>query len=161
VVRLWDPATGAQVRELTGHPGTVRAVAWAPDGSMVASAGDDGVVRLWDPATGTQVRELTGHPGTVRAVAWAPDGSTVASAAGGVVTVWPVPGLAKRPAVELLALGSGGWAAFGDGWHKISGTVNGEFWYVINQCRFEPGVLGPEREGSRPLPLDAPLPGLA
>ncbi|HZN17567.1 MAG TPA: pentapeptide repeat-containing protein, partial [Micromonosporaceae bacterium] len=29
-VTLWDPATGAQVRELTGHPGWVWAVAWAP-----------------------------------------------------------------------------------------------------------------------------------
>ncbi|MFB7128268.1 hypothetical protein, partial [Kitasatospora sp. NPDC056273] len=55
-VRIWDPATGAQVGDpLTGHTGDVNAVAvfTAPDGSpRLATTGDDGTVRIWDPATG-------------------------------------------------------------------------------------------------------------
>ncbi|HET8659652.1 MAG TPA: pentapeptide repeat-containing protein [Micromonosporaceae bacterium] len=152
--------TGAQ-RQVRAAAAAFNAAAFAPDGGLLATGASSGAVTLWDAATGAPVRELSGHTGPVWAVAWAPDGSLVASASGAVIALWPVPAPARRPTVELLAFGSGGWAAFGDGWHKVSGTVNGEFWYVINQCRFEPGVLGPEREGSRPLPLDAPLPGLA
>ena len=79
-VRLWDPATGNQVRELTGTHRWVRAVAFAPDGRLLATAGAGGTVRLWDPATGNQVRELTGHTRGVLAVAFAPDGRLLATA---------------------------------------------------------------------------------
>ena len=63
-VRVWDPATGEQLQQLTGHTGRVNGVAWAPDATRLASAGDDGSVRVWDPATGEQLQQLTGHTGT-------------------------------------------------------------------------------------------------
>ena len=56
------------------------AVAIAPDGTWLASGGDDGTVRIWDPATGQQRAALTGHTGPVTAVAIAPDGTWLASA---------------------------------------------------------------------------------
>jgi len=91
-------------------------------------------------------------------VAWSPDGTRLATGTGQILAIWSWDPPTDAPIAELLPLADGGWAAFGDGWHKISGTVNGEFWYAIGLCRFEPGVLTPEQEGSWPLPLDAPLP---
>ena len=38
---------------LTGHTGRVEAVAVAPDGSWLATGGQDGTVRIWDAATGS------------------------------------------------------------------------------------------------------------
>jgi WD40 repeat protein len=55
-------------------------LAVAPDGSWLASAGDDGKVRVWDLATGTVRHTLTGHISSVRALAVASDGSWLASA---------------------------------------------------------------------------------
>ena len=57
------------------------AVAIAPDGSWLATAGD-GTVRIWDPVTGTQRHALTGHTDTVWAAAIAPDGSSLTIAGG-------------------------------------------------------------------------------
>lgn len=40
-VRLWNAATGEQTRKLEGHNGSVNAVAFSPDGQVVASVPDD------------------------------------------------------------------------------------------------------------------------
>ena len=60
-MRIWDAATGQERATLTGHADEVRAVAVAPDGSWLATGGDDGTVRIWDVATGQQRAALTGH----------------------------------------------------------------------------------------------------
>ena len=91
LVRVWDLATGVQVRELAGHEGGVTSVGISPDGGRVVSGGVDGLVRVWDLATGVQVRELAGHEGGVTSVGISPDGGRVVS--GGVdgsVRVWDV-----------------------------------------------------------------------
>ncbi|MFY1632330.1 NACHT and WD repeat domain-containing protein [Solwaraspora sp. WMMB335] len=87
-VRVWDPDTGEQLVELTGHIGGVRAVAVLPgsDGRHLIVSGDDRSVRVWDPDTGEQLVELTGHTGWVSAVAVLPgsDGRhLIVSGAGG------------------------------------------------------------------------------
>jgi WD40 repeat protein len=46
-VILWDVFTGERLRTLEGHNGSVRSVAWSPDGQMLASGSDDGTVILW------------------------------------------------------------------------------------------------------------------
>ncbi|MFD7778849.1 WD40 repeat domain-containing protein [Streptomyces sp. NPDC059753] len=54
-------------------------VAFSPDGSLLATAGQDGSLRLWDPATGLMVREPLDHSDSVMAVAFSPDGSLLAT----------------------------------------------------------------------------------
>ena len=66
----------------------MRAVAIAPDGTWLATVGDDGTVRIW-AADGTPRATLTGHRDPVIAVAIAPDGTWLATGGGdGTVRTW-------------------------------------------------------------------------
>ncbi|MBO3747215.1 PD40 domain-containing protein [Streptosporangiaceae bacterium NEAU-GS5] len=64
---------------LTGHHAPVRAIAFSPDGSRLATTADDGTALLWDAATGRLVATLRGHSRTVWAAAFSPDGSRLAT----------------------------------------------------------------------------------
>ncbi len=59
------------------HPHEVRAVAYSPDGSMLATGGGDNVARLWNSATGRLLRELKLHTGQILSVVFSPDGKTL------------------------------------------------------------------------------------
>jgi WD40 repeat protein len=51
-VKIWDAATGHEVRTLKGHRGEVRAVCFSPDGKRLASAAREDTLKVWDARTG-------------------------------------------------------------------------------------------------------------
>jgi RNA polymerase sigma factor (sigma-70 family) len=57
-IDLFDTATGKRLVGLPGHEGRIRAIAFAPDGQTLVSAGEDMTVRFWDLAAGRQTREI-------------------------------------------------------------------------------------------------------
>ncbi|MBN1581968.1 MAG: hypothetical protein JXA89_14785, partial [Anaerolineae bacterium] len=52
VLSLWEWSAETKMQVLRGHLDSVRAVAWSPDGSKIASGSDDLTVRIWDAETG-------------------------------------------------------------------------------------------------------------
>ena len=58
-VRLWDVATGQEIRTMNVHTRDVHSVAFSPDGQTLASGSGDKTVRLWDVATGQEKGALT------------------------------------------------------------------------------------------------------
>ena len=97
--RVVDLASSA-VFPLTGHAGAVRAVVIAPDGSLVATGGEDHSVRLWNAHTGAAVAKLDGHEAELGALDFSNDGQRLASGdRDGVVRVWDV---ARRASIATL-----------------------------------------------------------
>jgi RNA polymerase sigma factor (sigma-70 family) len=68
---------------LKGHDDAVLAVAFSPDGKLLASASQDTTIKIWDTATGKEVKSLAGSPDAVEALAFSADGKMLASSTGG------------------------------------------------------------------------------
>ena len=88
---VWDPATGGRRLRLE-TPGFVSALAYSPDGTLLASAnGFDGSVRIWDPAAGRLVCSIGSRATSRYPMAFAPGGRLLAMADDdGTVKFWSV-----------------------------------------------------------------------
>jgi WD40 repeat protein len=75
-VTVFAHGTGVKLAAL---PAAAVAVAWHPEGNLLATAGADKMVRLWDVATGKPGQALAGHADAVTCVAFSPDGKRLAS----------------------------------------------------------------------------------
>jgi eukaryotic-like serine/threonine-protein kinase len=77
------PEPGTILTIYHGHAERVRAVAWSPDGTRIASGSTDRTVQIWHATTGQHMFTYRGHAvallNFVEAVAWSPDGTRIAS----------------------------------------------------------------------------------
>ena len=89
--RLWDTATGVEIRCFKVDAGLVFNVAFAPGGAMILTGSGDGTARLWDITTGAEMRRLEGHEGEVLSVAFAPNGATLLTGGyDGTARLWDI-----------------------------------------------------------------------
>ncbi len=81
-MRLWDPAAPAKPRlSLQRHSALVYAVAFSPDGDLVAAASADKGLSVWSARDGSLVRTLAG-PAACYDTAFSPDGGKLAACFG-------------------------------------------------------------------------------
>jgi len=88
IPRMWEVATGKEIRQFIGHPQGVFNLALSPDERYLLTSGDDVAVRLWDVATGKEIRQFA-HNANVWGVDYSPDGQYVLSGGfDGEVWLW-------------------------------------------------------------------------
>jgi WD40 repeat protein len=58
MVRWWEVESGKCVRVQQAHQGTVQALKLSPNGSLLASCGEDGVITLWHLESGEPLHTL-------------------------------------------------------------------------------------------------------
>jgi WD40 repeat protein len=75
-VKLWRASASNARIELGSKPASH--IIASPDGSLLASAGDDGVIHLWDSVTGKAAGELTGNESPILCLCFSADGAKVA-----------------------------------------------------------------------------------
>ena len=91
-VKLWDVATG-EIRTILEEEETsagVRALAFSPDGTLLATGTGNGTLRLWEVRSGTRLATLVELGGGIRSVVFSSDGTILASDSGGTVKLWEV-----------------------------------------------------------------------
>lgn len=85
-----EPTTLHQLIPPVGrHTSSVLAVAFSPEGEMVATGSSDGTAKVWGVRTGQELAVLVGHLDAVTAVAWADAGRLlVTGGADGSLMLW-------------------------------------------------------------------------
>ncbi|MCP3914408.1 MAG: protein kinase [bacterium] len=90
-LRIWSRGSGRLVRELEAHVGSAFAVCFSPDGSRIATGGNDQTVTIWDMNSESDdpVARLRGHEQYVRGLTFSSDGTRIVSASGdGTLMIW-------------------------------------------------------------------------
>ena len=128
-IRIWRVKDGTQVqafRNHNGHNGGLLALAFAPKGEWLISAGTDGTLRFWDPHSARVVRLITAHRGAARSIAVTTNGTVISGGDDSLVRAWNIgdgkPGRfagAHMEGVESVAVST-------DGATIASGSRDGE-----------------------------------
>ncbi|MYF40702.1 MAG: hypothetical protein F4221_07630, partial [Rhodothermaceae bacterium] len=89
-IRLWNVATGREVRRFEEYRLYGNSVVFSPYGTQLAFGLGGNWILLLDVVTGQELRRFGRHRGSVNSVAFSPDGTQLASGSGGTIYLWDV-----------------------------------------------------------------------
>jgi hypothetical protein len=155
------PNQAAPPKVLGTHDDVFFAVAFRPDGTLLAAGGADGLVRVYDVATGAEKLKINSHADWVTSVGFSPDGNRLATASrdktakvfdaqsGRLLATFsehgaPVRAVAFQPDGKMVASAGGNRICV---WNAEDGKLAGElagFTGEVHalQCRGESAIAG-------------------
>ena len=78
-VKVWSADAPDKAAEIEGHKSSVWAVAFSPNGEVLATGSYDSTVSLWDVASGKLRNSADSHKNWVTCLTFSPDGATLAT----------------------------------------------------------------------------------
>jgi len=104
VIRIWDPHTGREIRQLGNGLDPLNCKVFSPDGKTMAAGtlSNEGRVILFDVATGRELRRSDLVKESTFVIAFAPDGQTIVTgdASSGRVILWETRSLKELRGIE-------------------------------------------------------------
>ncbi len=157
-IRVWNLMTGDIDTLLVGHTGIIRALAFSPDGRLLASGGADKTTIIWDFEARRLLRRLEKHTDTVIGVAFTPDGKRIvtashdttlqlwSSADGGAIATLDEH---EGPLTAVVVSERGGTivSASRDGAIMLWSALTGAFTRTLVELDFAPGALAVAGDG--------------
>ncbi len=143
--------SGYATTTLRGHEHQVLHAEWSPDGTRIATTGDDGKVLLWDARTGEVLRTFTGHSHWVTAAVFHPGRELLLTASqdrtvrvwqladGRAASIWQHDG-----AVSMLRLDRTGERALTASYGGENGPYEVQIWNVATGERLGPTIDHPQ-----------------
>lgn len=80
LIKLWDAATGKELKTLKDHTDAIYALVFTPDGKRLISGAADRTIKVWDAASGERLYTLSDPTDGVNTLAVSPDGKLLAAA---------------------------------------------------------------------------------
>lgn len=111
------------VLKLGRHSAPVNAVAWNPDGKILATGSDDKSIILWNAETGEMINTLNGHLRGVTCLVWTSDGKTLISGGDRNIQLWGIDGI-KSKTLTGLTTDPHSLAVSPDGRLLVAGTYD-------------------------------------
>lgn len=74
---IWDLESLAIVHEIKNQPAPINSLAFSPDGSLLATGGEDGIIRLWEPNRGVVVRSIAAFSNSIESLQFSEDGKAL------------------------------------------------------------------------------------
>lgn len=124
-IRLWDVASGRELRALVGHNNWIKSLALSRNGEVLASGSNDQTVKLWHVASGHEIRTLSGHASSVDALVFSPDDRWLISGGNDhTIKVWEVATGREVQTLKAHALPITALAFSPDGKRLASGSTD-------------------------------------
>jgi WD40 repeat protein len=112
-IQIVDAQSGGLQHILERHQCSVNTIAWSPEGSRLASSGEDGLSYVWDVTTGQVISNFKGGSTQFgrRGASWHPSGLLIADylRTGSAVNIWNA--ATGEPIGHLIQEGDSGIAA--------------------------------------------------